>query len=185
MQLTYTLHRPQHKVESVKNASETAVAQRKIVGHVWVLYACLRIADASLCGDVQLCFFLVDDETKQDDDTTPPSQEYGSTQNDPDAIVYHSFSYHGLKNRSVLTTSDVPWQRREPSLYSVLPHVCHKLTGKSLPAELVAHIIDLGDLGLSREMAEIHRRLLMKDRKVTPTTPDSGEGLYTYSLCEH
>ena len=110
-------------------------------------------------------------------------QAYGSTRNDPDAIYYHGFSYHRLKNGSVLTTSDVPSQRREPILYSVLPRVCRKLTGKNLPAELVAHIIDLGDLGLSREMAEIHRRLLMKDRKVIPTTPDSGDGLY--SLCEH
>jgi hypothetical protein len=77
----------------------------------------------------------------------------------------------------------VPWQRREPILYSLLPHACRTLTGKTLPPELVAHIVDLGELGLSREMAETHRRLLMKDRKVDSRMLDNTDD--QYSLCEH
>jgi hypothetical protein len=130
---------------------------------------------------VQLCFFIVDDEIKRNEDDAGPANEPGTPLQG--AVHYHSFSYLGLKNGSVLTTSDVPWQRREPILYNLLPLVCQSLTGKYLPAELVAYIIDLGTLGLSREMAEVHRRLLMKDRKIVPRGAESGTDLY--SLCEH
>jgi len=84
-----------------------------------------------------------------------------------DTIHYHGFSYSGLENLSVLTTADVPFQKRgDSTLHVLLPKACFRLTGKNLPAELVNHIIVSDNLGLSRELAEHHRRQLMQERKV-------------------
>jgi hypothetical protein len=106
---------------------------------------------------LQLCFFLVEDDNLESDQ-----------------VSYHGFSYHELKNLSVLTTMDVPWQRRcsDPTLQFILCDACRKLTGSNLPVELVAHIASLMDVGLSREKAEDHRRQLMNERKVAPKDPE-------------
>jgi hypothetical protein len=84
-----------------------------------------------------------------------------------DTIHYHGFAYSGLQNLSVLTTADVPFQKRDDlALHTLLPKACLRLTGKNLPVELVIQIMESGHLGLSREMAEHHRRRLMQERMV-------------------
>lgn len=101
----------------------------------------------------QLCFFLV-----QDDIVDEPY------------ILYPGFSYRGLKRMKVLTTMDVPTQERGTNfrtLHFLLPFICKHLTNKSFPPELVDSVIGSVDQGMTREMAEKHRRELMKDRKVT------------------
>jgi hypothetical protein len=91
-----------------------------------------------------------------------------------DQASYHGFSYYGLKNLSVLTTMDVPWQKRcsDPTLQFILRKACWELTGRNLPVELVTYIAGLMDVGLSREKAEDHRRHLMNERKVAPQDPE-------------
>jgi hypothetical protein len=74
--------------------------------------------------------------------------------------------YTGLKNLPVLSTSEVPFQEQAcniPTLHFLLPIACQRLTGKHLPPELVADILKT-DLGMTRGMAEQHRRALMADR---------------------
>src|SRR5262245_2029057 len=95
----------------------------------------------------QLCFFLVEDH-------------------DSDSFESHGFMYTGLRNSPVLTTLEVPSQEQAcniPTLHFLLPIVCQRLIGKHLPPELVANILET-DLGMTREMAEQHRRALMADR---------------------
>ncbi|KAF4583602.1 hypothetical protein EYR38_002357 [Pleurotus pulmonarius] len=93
----------------------------------------------------------------------------------------------GLKGMHVLSTADVPDQRRRtniPTLRVLLPIVCKLLTGKHLPPELVEFIVsaDLG--GTTREMAEKHRLEFMEDRRVKASNEDEiFEADYT--LCEH
>jgi hypothetical protein len=100
-----------------------------------------------------------------------------------DTIRYHGFSYSGLQNLSVLTTADMPFQKRDDfTLHTLLPKACLSLTGKNLPVELVTHIMESRHLGLSREMAEHHRRQLMQERRVivlriTPTSGVNNEAL--------
>jgi hypothetical protein len=79
----------------------------------------------------------------------------------------HGYVLSGLRGLSVLTTADVPFQQRAcniPTLYFLLPIACQRLIGRNLPPELVTLIIRFASLGMSREMAEQHRRSLMADR---------------------
>jgi hypothetical protein len=81
--------------------------------------------------------------------------------------VQHGYALTGLHNLSVLTTADVPFQQRGcniPTLYFLLPIACQRLIGRNLPPELVTLIISFASLGMSREIAEQHRRALMDDR---------------------
>ncbi|KAL0961437.1 hypothetical protein HGRIS_006382 [Hohenbuehelia grisea] len=118
-----------------------------------------------------LCFFLVDDTTAATDDE----------------VVLPGMTYSGLKDQVVLTTSDVPRQLRGtniPSLHVLLPWVSEQLIGKRLPPELVEHIVESTDLGLTREVAERHRRAFMADRKIK-VSEENKMWESEYSLCEH
>ncbi|KIK68298.1 hypothetical protein GYMLUDRAFT_35681 [Collybiopsis luxurians FD-317 M1] len=116
-----------------------------------------------------LCFFLVDDIIQ--------NETY---------VSHQGFSFKGLQNMNVLTTSQIPMQMRkinEPTLQALLPKISARLTGTALPPELIAIIWRYVSEGtLSREEAEKSRLALMNDRRV------KGRRAYredTYSLCEH
>ncbi|KAJ8503099.1 hypothetical protein ONZ45_g11152 [Pleurotus djamor] len=114
-----------------------------------------------------LCFFLVDDYPTE-------------------TLEYPAMTYAGLEDVHVLTTVDVPLQDREsilPTLRDLLPRICEARTGKQLPTELVEMIISHG-IGLTREMAEHHRRAFMEDRKIK-SSKESGVLEFEFSLCEH
>ncbi|KAJ3710148.1 hypothetical protein C8R42DRAFT_691526 [Lentinula raphanica] len=117
-----------------------------------------------------LCFFLVDD----------------SVQNET-WILRPGFVLTGLRDMNVLTTSEVPNQRRktnEPTIRALLPSISMARTGKELPPELVEIIRQYAFAGtFSREEAEQYRLELMSDRKIK-TQRRYGFG-QTYSLCEH
>lgn len=127
-----------------------------------------------------------DDDDKapddDDDDDDGPDEEYGS-----EVELGPGLTCTGLKGMHVLSTADVPDQRRRtniPTLRVLLPIICERLTGKHLPPELVEFIVsaDLG--GITREMAEKHRLEFMEDRRVKVTKEDEiFEADYT--LCEH
>ncbi|KAJ8515478.1 hypothetical protein ONZ45_g7083 [Pleurotus djamor] len=127
-------------------------------------------SDANLPPAVRkiLCFFLVDDTDTSDE------------------IEYPEMTYQGLEGMHVLTTADVPPQNcgtNIPTLRILLPRICELRTGKTLPPELVEIILSQ-DLGLTREMAEMHRRGFMEDRRIKVTKEhDIFEN--EYSLCEH
>ncbi|KAJ7665929.1 hypothetical protein DFH06DRAFT_262963 [Mycena polygramma] len=130
-----------------------------------------------------------DPEEEQED--TQSEEDPDNAKTDSDFISVHSEStkaYPGLYIMGlvprVLTAADVPLQMRGTNLRTprvLLPIVCERLTGQRLPPELVQHILEVGYWGFSREEAERHRRLLMRDRVVRETYRD----LDGYSLCEH
>ncbi|KAF5384697.1 hypothetical protein D9757_006244 [Collybiopsis confluens] len=117
-----------------------------------------------------LCFFLVDD-----------------TVQDESYVSYPGFSFTGLQNMKVLTTSEVPMQMRktnEPTLLALLPKISEKLTGTALPAELVVLIWKfVAEGAIGREEAEKNRLALIVDRRVKSSRRQIGND--TYSLCEH
>lgn len=97
---------------------------------------------------LQLCFFLVQG-------SEPEIQHYG-------------LSYIGLVQTPVISTADVACQERScnlPTLHFLLSIAFWRTIGQNLPLELSNLIVDLMDLGMSRENVEKHRRALMEDRK--------------------
>jgi hypothetical protein len=97
---------------------------------------------------LQLCFFLV--------------------QGSEPVIRHHGLSYTGLLRTPVISTADVAYQERScnlPTLHLLLRVAFWRTIGQNLPRELSNLIIDLMDLGMSRENVEKHRRALMEDRK--------------------
>ena len=147
---------------------------------------------------VQLCFFLVDDQELEDNS--------GS---------YHALEYPNVELMSVLTTSDIPCQKRSinrATLHYLLPFIAKRLgkqldgkqSGKEFPPELVDLVwefYDAEEKKLSRAEAEQHRRHLMEDRKMNTTKVSARirftvdltgnclqilqESVDGYSLCEH
>jgi hypothetical protein len=143
-------------VLGIRNAATVAspeagrqVAKRKIVRHP----SSVDHSETLIGCHSQLCFFLVRDEDTH-----------------RNTIQLHGFSLLGLKDMTVLTSADIPFQQRAcniPTLHFLLPIACRRLIGKNLPPELVAFIVGYMELGMSREEAEQHRRRLMADRMVT------------------
>ncbi|KAL0961441.1 hypothetical protein HGRIS_006386 [Hohenbuehelia grisea] len=141
----------------------------------WIQHKVLGITNTKTTGTTPaqrkiLCFFLVDDSNPEQDD-----------------IDYPGMTYTGLKDQVVLTTSDIPPQycgTNVPTLHAILPRICQQITGKVLPPELVDLIINSRDLGLTREMAERHRRAFMEDRKIK-VSEENEMWESEYSLCEH
>lgn len=154
----------------------------------YVRYSTIIVFYRRVIAAPQLCFFLVDDNDLSQD-----------------KINYPGFSYLGLADVSVLTSKDVPSQARAcnfPTLRWLLPNICRQLTDQNLPADLTAQILQSADFGINREMAEIHRRELMKERQVNNSGADVSSyiicmfrrsmtascfqsNLLPYSLCEH
>ncbi|KAF9496453.1 hypothetical protein BDN71DRAFT_1446160 [Pleurotus eryngii] len=111
-----------------------------------------------------------DNDSEWSDDDDGPDEEHGS-----EVELGPGLTCTGLKGMHVLSTTDVPDQRRQtniPTLRVLLPIICERLTGKHLPPELVEFIVsaDLG--GITREMAEKHRLEFMEDRRVKVAKED-------------
>ncbi|THV00184.1 hypothetical protein K435DRAFT_776725 [Dendrothele bispora CBS 962.96] len=130
-----------------------------------------------------LCFFLVDDQDLEENS--------GS---------YHALDFTDTDFINVLTTSDVPNQKRSinrATLHILLPFIASEVGkrldrrdgakgthGKEFPPELVDLVWDYYDAvekKLTRAEAEEHRRKLMEDRKMDRKI----NGAWDYSLCEH
>ncbi|THU97232.1 hypothetical protein K435DRAFT_838699 [Dendrothele bispora CBS 962.96] len=130
-----------------------------------------------------LCFFLVDDQDLEENS--------GS---------YHALDFADTDFINVLTTSDIPNQKRSinrATLHVLLPFIASEVGkrlnsrdgakgthGKEFPPELVDLVWDYYDAvekKLSRAEAEEHRRKLMEDRKMDRDI----NGARDYSLCEH
>lgn len=91
-----------------------------------------------------------------------------------DYVQYHGLGYKGLKDLKVLTTMDIPSQERASNvsaLHSILPLICQQLINKDFPPELVDYVVSFMSLGMTREMAENHRRALMRDKKIELNHP--------------
>ncbi len=74
---------------------------------------------------------------------------------------------------NVLTTSEVPLQTQKcnaATMHRLLPKAAVKLTGHTIPPELVDIIWTYTSAGtLTRKEAEAHRQTLMNDRRVNPS----------------
>lgn len=59
-----------------------------------------------------------------------------------------------------------------PYVYNALDMACKRQTGKELPIELALDMVNLANVGMTRLEAEMHRRLLMKDRSANNAETD-------------
>lgn len=127
--------------------------------------------------NVQLCFFVIDEDAPGSMEKDWPSIDT-STFWGRDALLrteqFPGFT-QALRDIPVLTTADVYPQERHrmfPVVYAALDMACKRKTGKGLPVELAMDIVNWTQVGMSRAEAEMHRRLLMKDRTANNVKTD-------------
>lgn len=59
-----------------------------------------------------------------------------------------------------------------PTLRWILPLICFRITGKSLPHMLTERVLQSAHFGISREMAEQRRRAFMEERQANRQNAD-------------